>query len=86
MWNYKRHFYFETVKGEVRKKTYVAFVDLGEVFDRVSRDVVSSALRKLGVKEWLPKIVLSIYRNAPRRVRATGPFSEDYLRSQCFVL
>ena len=39
MWNCKRHFYFETVKGEVRKKTYVAFVDLGEVLDRAPRDV-----------------------------------------------
>jgi len=38
------------VKG---KKLYFGFVDLQKAFDRVPREVISSAMRKLGVEEWL---------------------------------
>ena len=34
-----------------KKKLYYAFVDLEKVFDRVSREVVRWAWRKLGVDE-----------------------------------
>ena len=38
------------VKG---KKLYFGFVDLEKAFDRVPRKVISWAMRKLGVEEWL---------------------------------
>jgi len=37
------------VKG---KKLYFCFVDLEKAFDRVPREVISWAIRKLGVEEW----------------------------------
>ena len=38
------------VKG---KKLYFGIVDLEKAFDRVPREVISWAMRKLGVEEWL---------------------------------
>ena len=38
------------VKG---KKLYFGFVDLEKAFDRVPREVIRQAMRKLGVEEWL---------------------------------
>jgi len=35
------------------KKLYFGFVDLEKAFDRVPREVISWAMRKLGVEEWL---------------------------------
>ena len=49
------------VKG---KKLYFGFVDLEKTFDRVPRKVISSAMRKLGVKEWLVSAVTSMYSGA----------------------
>ena len=37
------------------------------------------ALRKLGVEEWLIKIIESVYRNAQSRVRVNDTFSDDFL-------
>ena len=50
-----------------------------KTFDRVPRDVVWWALRKLNVKEWLVKIVLLMYRNVQSRVRANGTFGCHFL-------
>ena len=50
------------VKG---KKLYFGFVDLEKAFDRVPREVISWAMRKLGVEEWLVSAVMSnvyVYR------------------------
>jgi len=38
------------VKG---KKFYLGFVDLEKAFDRVPREMISWAVCKLGVEEWL---------------------------------
>ena len=56
---------YPTVTGEIFRKKYFAFVDLNKTFDRVSRDVIWWAVRKVGVEEWLVKNVQSIYSNAP---------------------
>ena len=45
------------VKG---KKLYFGFVDLEKAFDRVPREVISWAMRKLGVEEWLLSAVMSM--------------------------
>jgi len=52
-----------TVKG---KKLYFGFVDLEKAFDRVQREVISWAMRKLGVEE---RLVKSMYAGAKTVVR-----------------
>ena len=47
-----------------KKKLYYAFVDLEKAFDRVPREVVRWALRKLGVDEWLIRTVMALYTEA----------------------
>ena len=47
-----------------RKELYYAFVDLEKAFDRVSREVVRSALQKLDVDEWLIRTVMALYTGA----------------------
>ena len=51
-----------------KKALYYAFVDLEKAFDRVPREVIRWALRKLGVEEWLVKAVMTMYEKA-RTVR-----------------
>ena len=48
------------VKG---KELYVGFVDLEKAFDRVPKEVISWAMRKLGVEveEWLVSAAISMY-------------------------
>jgi len=41
----------------------------GHAFDRVPREVISWAMRKLGVKEWLVSAVMSMYIGAKTVVR-----------------
>ena len=47
-----------------------AFVDLEKAFDRVPRKVVEWAMRKLGVKEWLVRAVIAMYKHARIRIRS----------------
>ena len=51
------------------KKLYFGFVDLEKAFDRVPREVISWAMRKLGVEEWLVSAVMSTYTGAKTVVR-----------------
>ena len=51
------------------KPLYMAFVDLEKVFDRVPRDVIWWAKRKLGIDEWLVRLVQSMYTDVRSRVR-----------------
>ena len=48
----------------VNKRLYMAFVDLEKAFDCVSWKVIWWALRKLGVKEWIVRLVQGMYTNA----------------------
>jgi len=54
------------VKG---KKLYFGFVDLEKAFDKVPREVISWAMHKLGVEEWLVSAVMSMYTGAKTVVR-----------------
>ena len=52
----------------VNKRLYMAFLDLEKAFDRVPRKVIWWALRKLGVEEWIVRLVQGMYANARSRV------------------
>ena len=57
----------------------MAFVDLEKAFDGVPRKVIWWALRKLGVEEWIVRLVQGMYANARGRVRV-GEGSAKSLR------
>ena len=61
-----------------KKKIYFAFVDLEKAFDRVPRSVLWWAMRKLGVDEWIVRLVKVMYDGANSRVRVNGCFSESF--------
>ena len=54
------------------KRLYMAFVDLEKAFDRVPRKVIWWALRKLGVDEWIVRLVQGMYSNARMSVLVRG--------------
>ena len=58
------------------KRLYMAFVDLEKAFDRIPRKVIWWALRKLGVEEWIVRLVQGMYANA--RVRVGEGYSEEF--------
>ena len=60
------------------KTLYMAFVDLEKVFDRAPRKVIWWALRKLGVEEWLVRLVQGMYANARSYVRVGEGYSEEF--------
>ena len=60
------------------KKIYYAFVDREKAFDRVPREVVRWALRKLGVDEWLIRTVMALYTEACTVVRTDAGLSESF--------
>ena len=61
-----------------KKKLYYAFVDLEKAFDRVPRDVVRWALRKLGVDKCLIRIVMALYTEACTIDRTDARLSESF--------
>ena len=63
------------VKG---KKLCFGFVDLEKGFDRVPREVISWAMRKLGVEEWLVSAVTSMYIGAKTIVRTVYGNSKGF--------
>jgi len=56
--------------GAKGKKLYFGFVGLEKAFDRVLREVIRWAMRRLGVEEWLVLAVMSIYTGAKTVVRS----------------
>ena len=61
-----------------KKKLYFAFVDIEKAFDRVPREVVRWALRRLGVDEWLLCTVMSLYTEAYTVFRTDAGLSESF--------
>lgn len=56
MLNYKHHFYFETVTGEIfslNKEYALAFLEPEKALNQVPRDLVWLTLKKLEKGEWL---------------------------------
>ena len=48
---------------------YMAFVDLDRAFDRVPRGVIWWAMRKLGIDQWLVRLVQFMYRDVRSRIK-----------------
>ena len=63
------------VKGN---KLYFGFVDLEKAFDRVPREVISWAMHKLGVEEWLVSAMMSMYTGAKTVVRTVCGNSKGF--------
>ena len=63
---------------EKRQTLYFAFVDLEKAFDRVPRKVVSWALRKMGVGEWMVRAVMAMYQRCRTVVRTMHGNSADF--------
>ena len=61
-----------------KKRLYMALVDLEKAFDRVPRKVIWWALRKLGVEEWIVRLVQGMYANARSRVHVGEGFSKEF--------
>ena len=61
-----------------KKPLYFCFVDLEKAFDRVPRKVIWWAMRKLGVEEWLIRVIQAMYKNARSRLRVNGQLSEFF--------
>ena len=62
----------------VNKRLYMAFVDLEKAFDRVPRKVIWWALRKLGIEEWIVRLVQGMFTNARSQVRVGEGFSKEF--------
>ena len=60
------------------KPLYMAFVDLEKAFDRVPRDIIWWAMRKLGIDKWLLRLVQSMYKDVRSRVRVGDGYSEEF--------
>ena len=60
------------------KPLYMAFVNLEKAFDRVPRDVIWWAMRKLGIDEWLVRLVQSMYKDVRSTVRVGDGYSEEF--------
>ena len=56
----------------------MAFLDLEKAFDHVPQKVIWWALRKLGVEEWIVRLVQGMYANARSRVRVGEGFSKEF--------
>ena len=57
---------------------YMAFVGLGRAFGRVPRDVIWWAMRRLGIDEWLVRLVQSMYKDVGGRVGVGSGYSEEF--------
>ena len=56
----------------------MAFVDLEKAFDWVPWKVIWQALRKLGVEEWIVRLVQGMYANARSCVHVGEGYSEEF--------
>ena len=60
------------------KRLNMAFVDLEKAFDRLPRKIFWWALRKLGVDEWIVRLVQGMYFNARSCVHVGEEYSEEF--------
>ena len=63
---------------ELKEETLFWFCGFGEAFDRVPREVISWAMRKLAVEEWLVSAVMSMHSGAKTVVRTVYGYSKSF--------
>ena len=59
-----------------KKDLYFIFVDLEKVADRVPRQVVT--LRKVGLEEWIIRVVKTMYENAKSTVNINSTIGDPF--------
>ena len=73
---------FSTLSSLGIQKTYQRKAQLKaqvtQAFDRVPRDVIWWTMRKLGIDEWLVRLVQSMYKDVRSRVRVGDGYSEEF--------
>ena len=67
-------------EGYIRKNRnlFFAFVDLEKAFDRIPRKVFWWAPRKVGIPEWIFRVIQVMYQNARSQVRVNNLFSDVF--------
>ena len=60
------------------KELYLVFVDLEKAFDRVSRVLIESSLRRKGVVECYMKTVMKMYPEVLSQVKVEGEDSKEF--------
>ena len=72
------------------RNLYFAFVDLQKTSDRVPRKVLWWALRKVGIPEWIVRVLQIMYQIATSQVRINNSYSNVFMVQvgvhQCSVL
>ena len=63
---------------KTRKEVIGIFIDLEKAFDRVPRQVLWWAMRKLGVEEWIVRLVQALYDGAKCRVRVNHKLGQPF--------
>ena len=63
----------------------MAFKDLEKAFDGVPQKVIRWALRKLGVEEWIVRLVQGMNANERSHVRVSEGYSEELKRRSVFI-
>ena len=63
---------------EKKKDLWMAFVDLEKAFDRVPREVLWWALRKMNVPEQLLEVIKAMYNHAKTAVRTQNGIREEF--------
>ena len=60
------------------KPLFLAFVDLEKAFDRVPRKIIWWTMRKLGVEEWLVRMVQIMYVDVKSMVKVGDGCSKEF--------
>ena len=60
------------------KHLYFVFVDLEKAFDRVPRKVLWWAMRKIGLEEWIVRLVQALYDGTKCCVRVNGKLGQPF--------
>ena len=61
-----------------KKDLYFTFVGLEKAFDRVPQQVVTWALRKVGLEEWIIRVVKAMYENAKSAININGTTGDPF--------